>query len=162
MSILIIHPSSMIHPTIFIYPFVHASSHPAIIHSPFTHLPMPSFHSTIYSLLINLYQFIIHPSFIDLFINLCFHWLFIQLANTLQVLCLLGHPFHQPQSCPLPCLPVCLTLSLIPSWCLPPPSPDSVAALQSSLPPPSGHLRPSPSRPGPPHTRLGQTHQHPG
>uniref|UniRef100_A0A8C5NZH8 Discoidin domain receptor family, member 1 n=1 Tax=Jaculus jaculus TaxID=51337 RepID=A0A8C5NZH8_JACJA len=67
-----------------------------------------------------------------------------------------GNPPHSA-----PCIPNG-SVSSLPCVFPTPHSPDSVAALQSGLPPPPGHLRPSPSRPWPPHTRLGQTHQHPG
>lgn len=140
---------SICHPSIFLCPSSHSLNHPPPYH--------PSRFINTFVYLAVRHQFrppsVIRPS--------------IQLSITLEGPCFilflsLGLPFPYAPSCLIPGLPVRLALSLIPSPCLPPPSPDSVAALQSGLPPPSGHLRPSPSRPGPPHTRLGQTHQHPG
>lgn len=141
------------HPSTHLCPSVHSFEHPSILPSIYSHKPicLSSTQTAVLALT--------HHPLTHLYVRTYARTYpsSSQLSVTRE-----GRGFSISVSCTfIPRRPG-LALSLIPSPCLPPPSPDSVAALQSGLPPPSGHLRPSPSRPGPPHTRLGQTHQHPG
>lgn len=137
------------HPSILLCPSIHSLNHPLTLPSIYIHKPI-----CLSSSQTSVPAPISHPP-----IHSAFHYSGGALLYSTSV---------SRTSIPIrPILPYsrspCLSsLESHPFPVSPPPSPDSVAALQSGLPPPSGHLRPSPSRPGPPHTRLGQTHQHPG
>lgn len=99
---LFIYPSTHIHhPSIHLYSYIRLSIYYPSIQQ---NICLPSIHLFIYPICPSIHYPASHPS-------LC--------RSLFYPVCLLMQSSHQPWSCPIQGLPVCLALSLIPSPCFP-------------------------------------------